>query len=126
MLVTGGTGAIGPSVVGALMDAGCVVRVLANDVQPDHVCGDRTETIVGDITDDDCVRRAMEGVDYVIHMAALSSDFAAGDDCNRVNVYGTSHCRRGSSMYCFGPVRVGYHRFHGSGVEPHVYRPARS
>jgi UDP-glucose 4-epimerase len=76
-LVTGGAGFIGSNLVHALLDRGESVRVL------DNFSTGRRENLTGvsrphrpdrgDICDPDTVRRAMEGVDYVLHQAALPS-----------------------------------------------------
>jgi nucleoside-diphosphate-sugar epimerase len=76
-LVTGGAGFIGSALVRELLDRGERVRVLDNlstgkleNLAPvrDHI-----ELIQGDVTDESTVRRAVEGVDYVLHQAAIPS-----------------------------------------------------
>jgi dTDP-L-rhamnose 4-epimerase len=77
ILVTGGAGFIGRTVSKELLRRGDRVRVL--DSLIDQVHGDRerpddfpddAELIVGDIRNKDVVRRALKGVDSVIHLAA--------------------------------------------------------
>lgn len=66
VLVTGGTGFVGPHVVRAIQDAGHNVRAL---VRKGLVPGaERTE---GDMTDAESLRRAVEGVDAVVHLVAI-------------------------------------------------------
>jgi UDP-glucose 4-epimerase len=76
-LVTGGAGFIGSNLVHALLDRGESVRVLDNfsTGRRENLTGvlDRIDLIEGSICDPDIVRRAMEGVDYVLHQAALPS-----------------------------------------------------
>jgi len=77
-LVTGGAGFIGSTIVDQLLDAGAAeVRVLDNFVRGSlsnlafAMAGGRTRVIEGDIRDSAAVDRAVEGVDYVFHQAAL-------------------------------------------------------
>lgn len=71
ILITGATGAVGPLVVKAFHTAGYAVRTLSMDPPAPDIWPDNIETRLGDITDPSAVRAAMEGVDSVIHMAAL-------------------------------------------------------
>ena len=71
ILVTGATGAIGPRVVSALHDAGYQMRTLSIDAPPAGVWPDGVEARIADISDPAAVRSAVQGVDGVIHMAAL-------------------------------------------------------
>jgi nucleoside-diphosphate-sugar epimerase len=54
------------------------------------------ETIIGDITDVDAVKRAVDGCDIVIHCAAMQSGRAKIDEYRRVNVDGTLNLLRAS------------------------------
>ncbi len=76
-LVTGGAGFIGSHIVDALLEHGATVRVLDNfstgrwgNVAP---VIDRIDLIEGDLRDPDVVHRAVDGVNYVLHQAALAS-----------------------------------------------------
>ena len=71
ILVTGATGAVGPHVVASLFDAGYQIRTLSLDSPPAGMWPDGIETRVGDVTDPIAVQSAMQGVDSVIHLAAL-------------------------------------------------------
>jgi nucleoside-diphosphate-sugar epimerase len=71
ILVTGATGAVGPHVVASLFDAGYQIRTLSLDSPPPRMWPDGIETRVGDVTDPIAVQSAMQGVDSVIHLAAL-------------------------------------------------------
>ena len=96
-LVTGGTGYVGMGVVDELRDAGREVRVI--DVilhgQEDLAAEQRqqdVDLIVADIRDADARKKALEGVDEVVHLAAIVGDPACGldpDYSNDVNVNGT-------------------------------------
>ena len=76
VLLTGGTGFVGSWTAKAVEDAGHDVRFLVPT--PDklaHSAGalgvDVTDHVVGDITDAESVRGALEGCDAVVHCAAL-------------------------------------------------------
>ena len=76
-LVTGGAGFIGSHLAARLVEEDHQVRVLDNLSTGsldnlDHV-GDSIEFIEGDLTDESCVKRAVEGIDIVFHQAALAS-----------------------------------------------------
>ncbi|MBM4312508.1 MAG: NAD-dependent epimerase/dehydratase family protein [Deltaproteobacteria bacterium] len=71
VLVTGATGAIGPLVVGALLAAGYSIRTLSIDPPPAGAWPEGVETLGGDITEPSAVQRAMQGVESVVHLAAL-------------------------------------------------------
>ena len=95
-LVTGGAGFIGSNIVERLVHLGERVRVLDNfstgkrkNIAP---WLDRIELIEGDVRDLETVRRAMAGVDYVLHQAALASvsqSIAEPFATHEVNVTGT-------------------------------------
>jgi dTDP-L-rhamnose 4-epimerase len=77
ILVTGGAGFIGSHLVDDLLEHGYDVRVLDSLVGQVHGEAERPEYLhpdaelqVGDVRDPDAVRRALEGVDAVVHLAA--------------------------------------------------------
>ncbi len=95
-LVTGGAGFIGSNIVHELVRRGERVRVLDNlsTGRAENLRGilDKIEFIEGEICDEDTVLRAMYGMDYVLHQAALPSVQRSVNDpiaSNRVNVDGT-------------------------------------
>ena len=95
-LVTGGAGFIGSNLVAALVRRGDTVVVLDNfstGKRENLETGrDRVQVIEGSITDLPTVRRAAEGVDFVLHQAALASVQRSVDDpltSNEVNIKGT-------------------------------------
>ena len=94
ILVTGATGAVGPRVVAALIDAGFQVRTLSLDVPPAGIWSERIESLIGDVTDPNVVQSAMIGVDKVIHLAALlhivNPSAELKDKYEKVNVGGTA------------------------------------
>lgn len=74
-LVTGGAGFIGSNIAEALVKRGDEVRVL-DDLStgyPHNLDGFTAELVQGDITDLESVKKAVDGVDYVYHQAALAS-----------------------------------------------------
>jgi len=71
ILITGGTGTLGPSVAWALCREGYDLRILALDKPEEGILPDRIDIRIGDITDKKVVKEALIGVDSVIHMAAL-------------------------------------------------------
>ena len=83
VLITGGAGFIGSHLVDRLLDAGSDVRVL-----DDLSTGKREnlrqhnslEFIEGDIRDAGLVNRCVEGIDAVVHLAAIASVQASIDD----------------------------------------------
>jgi dTDP-L-rhamnose 4-epimerase len=77
VLITGGAGFIGSHVARELLSRGYGVRALDSLVEQVH--GDRrrpayldpeVELVVGDVRDRESVRRALDGVSHVIHLAA--------------------------------------------------------
>ena len=80
-LVTGATGYIGGRLVPELLDAGHDVRVLVRDEAKAraHVWANDVEIAVGDATEADDVRSALDGVDvayYLLHSIGTGGDFA--------------------------------------------------
>ncbi len=76
VLVTGGAGFIGSHTVDALLSRGYDVRIL--DVlqprvhprgRPDYL-PDEVELLIGDVTEPATLDKALQGVDYVMHLAA--------------------------------------------------------
>lgn len=90
-LVTGATGFIGSHLVGALAKRGDDLRLLArrsSDV--DQFEGIEFERVNGDIADRRAVRRAMDGVAKVFHIAGSTSMRSGAEDrVFEVNVTGT-------------------------------------
>jgi nucleoside-diphosphate-sugar epimerase len=95
-LVTGGAGFIGSNIVEALVSRGEKVRVLDNFSTGKRenlsLLMDKIELVEGDIRSYHLVRQAVEGVDHVLHQAALPSVPRSVKDpitTSEVNVSGT-------------------------------------
>lgn len=94
VLVTGASGAVGPQIVTALLQAGYAARTLSrNPPAPGAQLGE-VDTIVGDVTDPGMARKASRGVDTVLHLAALlhgrTGNAFERAAYQRVNVTGTA------------------------------------
>lgn len=98
-LVTGGTGSIGSEIVRQLLDLGAVVvRIFSRDETKQYhlqeELGSRSNLryLIGDVRDGSRLRRAMQGIDYVFHAAALkhvpSCEYNPFEAV-QTNVYGT-------------------------------------
>jgi UDP-glucose 4-epimerase len=72
VFVTGNQGLIGRWMVKRLLEAGHTVRTFDRSAQPRE---NGWEHIPGDIRDSHTVRKAVQGVDAVIHLAAIPSDW---------------------------------------------------
>ena len=72
LLVTGGTGFLGTHLVPRLVAAGHSVRLIGRS-KPSGTPYVGTEYVPGDLKDRDAVRRSLEGVDAVYHLAGLVS-----------------------------------------------------
>jgi UDP-N-acetylglucosamine/UDP-N-acetylgalactosamine 4-epimerase len=95
-LVTGGAGFIGSHIVDELLSRGERVRVLDNFAtgKKENLahCLDHIEMIEGDIRDLDTCRRACDGIEFVLHQAALGSVPRSIEDpltTHEVNITGT-------------------------------------
>jgi uncharacterized protein YbjT (DUF2867 family) len=90
ILVTGGTGFVGPRIVHALRAADRPVRVLAR--RPERQGELRAwgcEVVQGDMADADSLRRAVAGCEAVVHLVALPP-FSGEAAVERVMVQGTA------------------------------------
>ena len=88
VLVTGGTGFVGPHVVHALRARGLPVRTLVRDPRrASRLATWGAELVEGDVTDVDSVRAACAGADAVVHLVSIIK--GSHDDFERVMIAGT-------------------------------------
>jgi uncharacterized protein YbjT (DUF2867 family) len=72
ILVTGGTGFVGGHVVRALRDGDRRVRLLVRDARKAaELEAEGCELVEGDMTEPESLRRAVDGVDCVVHLVAI-------------------------------------------------------
>jgi len=93
LLITGATGFLGQHIVQELLEAGYDLRVLVRSPQGRTFSwGSMVEIVEGDVLDVVSLDRAMEGVDQVIHAAALVSFWRRRhQEMRQVNVAGTAN-----------------------------------
>ena len=88
VLVTGSTGFIGPHVVHALRARDVPVRALARDPRRgSRLAAWGVELVAGDLTEPASLRRAVTGVDTIVHLVAIIKGARA--DFERVMAQGT-------------------------------------
>ena len=115
-LVTGAGGFIGSHLTERLIELDCQVTALVryNSTngwgfldELDKSARDSIEVIEGDLTDEDCVRQAVENQDYVFHLGAIISipySYKHPRDTWQVNVLGTMNVLAAARDY--GTSRV--------------------
>ncbi|HYM25545.1 MAG TPA: NAD(P)-dependent oxidoreductase [Vicinamibacterales bacterium] len=92
ILVTGGTGFVGRSLVAALVARGRAVRVLTRSPARAAALPAAVETVVGNVLDRPSLKGALDGVDAVVHLAASHVADGAGAERNAaVNATGTDN-----------------------------------
>lgn len=97
VLVTGGAGYIGSVLVRLLLEKNYSVRVLdrlsfGGESIVDLLNDDRFEFIKGDVRNDDDLKKAVDGVDYVAHLASIVGDPACRkfpDEARDINLNGS-------------------------------------
>jgi len=91
-LVTGATGLLGSHVVERLQDDGWTVRALVRSPEKARRLEDAgVQLVEGDMTDAASVRRAIRGVEAVVHAAAYIAPGGRPEDFRRGNVDATRH-----------------------------------
>ena len=94
VLVTGGTGFVGPYLVQALSEAGARIKILSlNDGEiSSNLRAEHLEIVKGDVTKPETLDGITKGVDLVFHLAAIANvDYAIQNPVKTydVNVRGT-------------------------------------
>jgi len=100
--VTGATGHVGANLVRALLDDGRTVRAI-NRQRSRALDGLDIEFVSADVLDADAMRRALEGVDVVYHLAALIS--IAGDPDGTVRATNVDGVRNTATAALHADVR---------------------
>lgn len=123
VLVTGGTGSFGTTMIRRLLETDVrEVRVLSRDELKQHdlrqaLNDSRVRFYIGDVRDEDSVRRATRGVDFVFHAAALkqvpSCEFFPLEAV-RTNILGSANVIEAAdangvqSVVCLGTDKAAY------------------
>ncbi|HID90245.1 MAG TPA: NAD-dependent epimerase/dehydratase family protein [Anaerolineae bacterium] len=96
VFVTGGTGFVGGAVVRRLVEAGHQVRALVRPTSDlRQLEGLDVEQVVGDLSDEETLRRGIAGCDWVFHVAALYAYWGyPWETFYEVNVEGTRRVLR--------------------------------
>jgi nucleoside-diphosphate-sugar epimerase len=95
ILVTGASGFIGSNVAARLAADGHTVRALLRRTSSSaNLSGASAELAFGDVEDAASLKAAMTGVQIVVHVAGLASDWGPYESFHRVNVRGTQNVAR--------------------------------
>ncbi|CAM8659699.1 COG1086 Predicted nucleoside-diphosphate sugar epimerases [Oxalobacteraceae bacterium] len=107
LLITGGTGSFGRTVLNRFLDTGVrEIRIFSRDEKKQEdmriaMSNPKLRFYIGDVRDYDSVSQAMKGVDYVFHAAALkqvpSCEFYPMEAV-RTNVLGTENVLNAATM----------------------------
>ncbi|QCW98803.1 NAD-dependent epimerase/dehydratase family protein [Aggregatimonas sangjinii] len=100
LLITGGTGSFGNAVLARFLKTNIKeIRIFSRDEKKQHYMREtlnnpKVKFYIGDVRDFDSINRAMQGVDYVFHAAALkqvpSCEFFP-IEATKTNVFGTQN-----------------------------------
>src|SRR3989344_8414029 len=92
IIVFGGSGFLGSYVADLLTEAGHKVRIF--DTRKSEYLKPKQEMVIGDITDQKAVEKAVKGCDVVYNFAAIADLNVAKDkpvDVVKVNILGNTH-----------------------------------
>lgn len=92
LLITGATGFVGGHIAEAAVARGDQVHTIARESSDTSLLQSWGVTIHrGDLTDPETVRRALDGIDVVVHCAAKVGDWGPVEDYRAVNVEALRH-----------------------------------
>lgn len=91
ILITGGTGFIGKVLVKRLLDSGHSVRLLARKPEEARKLFPKAGVFKGDVLRKETLKKPLEGVQQVIHLAGIVSYSLPEEKINRINVEGTKN-----------------------------------
>ncbi|PJF41222.1 MAG: nucleoside-diphosphate sugar epimerase [Phototrophicales bacterium] len=129
-LVTGATGFVGSWVARTLLEAGHQVRVLHRATSRlDAIADLEVEHVIGDVTDTNVLDQAVQGIDWVFHVAAISAYWRTGKDViYKVNVDATRELLKASEragikrfIFTSSAAAVGYGADGHAVDETHLY-----
>ena len=135
ILVTGGAGFIGSVLVPILLKMGFFVRVIDNLMfnqftLTDCFLDENFEFIRGDIRDKELMVKALEGIDFIIHLAAIVGEPACRKEpelCYSVNLAGTdliNKLRLSEQRMIFASTGTVYGKIDGVCTEDSPLNPA--
>ena len=116
ILVTGGAGYVGSALVNDLVKSGYKVRSLDamffNPNQEEFFKNDSIEFISGDIRDKQLVEKCLEGIECVIHLAAITGPLCdkSPNATRQINEHATKQfvelCKKNGIKRFFLPLHV--------------------
>jgi nucleoside-diphosphate-sugar epimerase len=119
VLVTGGAGFLGQHLVAALSERGDAVRVFDRpSAHSERLARADVEFHAGDICQAASLTESMQGVDAVVHLAAMSAVWAPMEEYHAVNVTGTENvCRAALGAGVERLVHISSWTVYGMGLE---------
>ena len=129
VLVTGAAGFLGSHLVDMLLERGDEVRAMVRPVENASRLRtlDGVEVVQGDLTDRDSLKRAVQGVQRVYHVAAKTGPWGLEKDYNAVNVWGVADLITAAMdagvqrIVHTSSVTVYGHHLHGNITEDHPF-----
>ena len=118
LLITGGSGHVGRKLRGELGSRFETVRIL--DQVKDEALAPNEESMTGDIADMAVVQRAMEGMDAIIHLAAMPVEAPFGEILQS-NIVGTWNVYEAARLAGIGRIIFGSSN-HAVGFYPRTQR----
>jgi nucleoside-diphosphate-sugar epimerase len=99
ILVTGGSGFLGHHLAMELAKKDCIVRLLGRKLEKRFEAFDNVEILYGDIRNEECVDKAVQGVNTIYHCAAVASNRGTWERFKQTNVDGTWNLLKSASKY---------------------------